>query len=175
MTGQRDVRRRGKALPGQRPVERLQALYDRLPAIACQGLCWHECSFVPASGLEQQRVIDRTGHRLDVIHEDGPCRFLTADRKCGIYNLRPAICRLYGLVPDMQCPHGCEPERWMTAKEGAEWLDEVTRLSVECGFGDVNFEDAAPYLKKAGFQPILISKPGEPNRLVFIRMREPDL
>jgi hypothetical protein len=43
----------------------------------------------------------------DRIYEtaDGYCPFLTADKKCAIYNDRPDICKRYGIDPTLPCPH----------------------------------------------------------------------
>ena len=34
------------------------------------------------------------------------CPYLDTNKRCTIYEVRPAICRLYGVVQAMQCPHG---------------------------------------------------------------------
>lgn len=35
---------------------------------------------------------------------------LTADRRCGVYEVRPLICRLWGIIESLPCPYGCVPE-----------------------------------------------------------------
>ena len=42
--------------------------------------------------------------------------------------VRPLICRLYGLVKRMACPWGCQPDRWMTDVEAYELLRKVGEL-----------------------------------------------
>lgn len=59
---------------------------------------------------------DRAGKKLDV-NPDGSCTFLNGTR-CSLYSIRPVICRLWGVVESMPCPHGCKPERVLTDEEG---------------------------------------------------------
>ena len=37
------------------------------------------------------------------VTEDGFCVFLTAEKRCSIYEERPDVCRLYGEIPALQC------------------------------------------------------------------------
>lgn len=34
------------------------------------------------------------------------------DGRCSVYVVRPLLCRLWGMVDKMRCPHGCVPSRW---------------------------------------------------------------
>ena len=54
------------------------------------------------------------------------CPFVTAGG-CGIYEVRPMICRLFGAVdaPMMECPHGCGPARKLTEQQSRAKLAEV--------------------------------------------------
>lgn len=45
------------------------------------------------------------------------CPLLNPDGKCSVYEDRPAICRIWGAVEKMKCPHGCRPKKWMTRDE----------------------------------------------------------
>lgn len=61
----------------------------------------------------------------------GYCELLDPDTHlCSIYNIRPAICRLWGAVdsPLMRCPLGCKPSRWLSNKESDEILSELRDL-----------------------------------------------
>jgi len=55
------------------------------------------------------------------------CSFLQIGG-CGIYDIRPKICQLFGAVdhPMMQCPHGCGPKRLMTERQSRAYLAEAT-------------------------------------------------
>lgn len=40
----------------------------------------------------------------------GMCVYLV-DGRCSVYQNRPLICRMYGAVESLPCPHGCKPDR----------------------------------------------------------------
>lgn len=50
------------------------------------------------------------------------CPLLTEDGRCSAYQVRPLVCRQWGVGEDMKCPWGCEPERYLTEEETAEML-----------------------------------------------------
>jgi Fe-S-cluster containining protein len=56
------------------------------------------------------------------------CSMLTAARRCGVYEIRPMICRLWGVVEVMKCPYGCVPERYLTSQEGARLILEAEEI-----------------------------------------------
>ena len=56
------------------------------------------------------------------------CTLLDVHGACSVYAYRPLICRLWGTVKRMQCPHGCEPERWLSDEEAHEMIQEVERI-----------------------------------------------
>lgn len=88
---------------------RLDALYDQLPSMSCKGLCHDSCGPIEMTVRERQRIRERTGE--DVTCGMGAtCSMLTPDRKCGVYDIRPMICRGWGLTRTMRCPYGCEPD-----------------------------------------------------------------
>lgn len=59
---------------------------------------------------------------------DFRCDALTPFNRCGAYERRPAICRLYGATEGMECPRGCLPEGgYLTADEGGDILREALR------------------------------------------------
>ena len=60
------------------------------------------------------------------------CPYLTWDNKCSVHPSRPMICRLYGLVKDeLQCRHGCVPERWISPADGKRLLTQALELGKE--------------------------------------------
>lgn len=119
---------------------RLDAVYARLPAIACQGRCAIACGPIPLSDLEARRlqlathVKPRTVIRVVA---DGPpstaiererCIYLKDEARCSVYSIRPLICRAWGLVRMMSCPHGCVPATWVNDVEFARLAQEVGSL-----------------------------------------------
>lgn len=92
----------------------LQQARAALPTIACKGLCQASCGPVAWSeaeasawsnnGVQEPRTVEHP--RL------GPmtCSHLTQAGRCAIYEDRPLVCRLFGVVREMRCPHGCRPQ-----------------------------------------------------------------
>jgi hypothetical protein len=125
-------------------IKALDVLYATLPRLDCQKKCSECCGPVAMTRLEAKRINqvaeirtfplpatheDRNFgmYRCVVVQEDLTCPLLK-DGLCSVYAIRPAICRLWGLVPKMKCPHGCEPERWITKEEEFAFIEAVTKL-----------------------------------------------
>ena len=121
-------------------------IYAGLPAIACQQKCAFFCGPIAVSWLEAKRLNGRqrikthpimtrieTGQSFGVgrrIETDDcfKCPLLGEDGRCRAYDIRPGICRLWGLTEKMKCPHGCVPERWVTQQEAFEFLAAIFRV-----------------------------------------------
>lgn len=92
----------------------LAAFYDQLPPLDCKGLCGLTCGPIGISDFEAQHL-QNDGIGLPTV-VDHPtcgkltCSHLTAASRCGIYERRPMICRLFGVVEGMKCPHGRKPK-----------------------------------------------------------------
>lgn len=82
-------------------------LYARIPAMDCKGLCQDSCGYVPMSEFEWKRLVARHG-KIPVPRGENECPFLM-EGKCEHHDLRPVVCRLWGQVEEMACPHGCAP------------------------------------------------------------------
>lgn len=118
-------------------LREVDATYAGLPRVACQGKCQECCC--PVGNLmnefERDRIIARTGktpNGFDVRRVEGSanvidmdnlknqrCNLLNADGTCSVYDIRPMVCRLYGSVPGMSCPHDCHCDTPLTDDEGA--------------------------------------------------------
>lgn len=91
------------------PPAALQAIYDEIPQIACQRRCQECCSLIIMSRSEWQRIKAETGEPFPPANmERLECGWLTRDGLCRHHDLRPGICRLWGVVETMRCPFGCE-------------------------------------------------------------------
>lgn len=104
----------------------LHAIYSRIPQMeGCDGSCAVACVSVPAGPGEAEQLA-QAGARLTgppmgelgIWPADGQltaapghrCPVLDrATNRCTAYEARPAICRLYGAVPEMPCVRGCRP------------------------------------------------------------------
>lgn len=101
----------------RRQDEKLQAIYDRIPAMKnCRGLCADSCGPIECSVREAQKMERESGRKLEA--PCGTCSMLTPLGRCSVYELRPVICRIFGTTRALRCQHGCEPEFWLDDTEG---------------------------------------------------------
>jgi Fe-S-cluster containining protein len=118
-----------KSAPGdKRKRVLLIELYAELPALNCKRLCAESCGPVAMGRVEWQSVCRALGEErrggLDLV-----CPILE-DGLCAAHEVRPMLCRLWGLVETMKCPWGCVPERYLTAEEGYEFLGRASEISL---------------------------------------------
>lgn len=129
------------------PEEELDSLYAQIPPMECKGLCGEAyCGPIGMGETERLRILDRIGHPpfskiFPILNQPGELAFLAFsehlsqmggvaclqcpmldDGKCRVYDIRPMICRLWGAVDDLQCPHGCRPETLLKRTEGKKLL-----------------------------------------------------
>lgn len=72
---------------------RLDALYKQVPSIECRGVCDDSCGPIDGSLREVQRIEAASGKTLSC-GQGAACSMLTDERRCGVYEVRPMICRL---------------------------------------------------------------------------------
>jgi Fe-S-cluster containining protein len=113
---------------GDRTVDAaLDEMYDRVPVIDCIGVCRHTCTVIEMSQREHQRIAERgvqlaqPAHRVDFA-EPTPCPALGAFGQCTVHDIRPMVCRIWGVVEDLSCPHGCTPAEYLTHAEAMELM-----------------------------------------------------
>ncbi|AEM88919.1 YkgJ family cysteine cluster protein [Streptomyces violaceusniger] len=92
----------------------LDAVYDQIPDVGCKGLCKASCGPIEMSYRERSRIRERTGITVESAAQslkknNLTCSALTDEGRCGAYEYRPAICRLWGASEDMPCRWGCRP------------------------------------------------------------------
>ena len=100
----------------------------RLPALNCKRLCQEYCGPIAMGRMEHKRIVARLGHQP--VHSCVSCPMLAQDGACGIHDIRPLVCRLWGLVEAMPCPHGCRPERWVTEEESRRLIAISTKAGI---------------------------------------------
>ena len=115
-------------------TRRLDEIYATLPQVRCKGLCQEACGPVLMSKAEWQRVLARLGYWPHAKPhpkklKDLACPMLhKGSGKCRVYDVRPMVCRLWGVVETMRCPHGCVPDKMLTKEEGYQFLGEAGRI-----------------------------------------------
>lgn len=112
----------------------LQELYDQVPEVECKGLCHTSCGPIRLSNRERTRIKEASGITVpDADPQDFPlgeipdCPALTADKRCGAYEVRPMLCRLWGAVESMPCEYGCRPkdgQRLLADEDGYRLIAE---------------------------------------------------
>lgn len=102
-----------------------ERLYKRIPSFQCKPGCTDCCGPVPFSRFEWKRVKDKRKGDIKTL----TCPYAIGGR-CEIYAKRPLICRLFGTVNDerLLCPHGCGPEKKLTAKEADEIMQDYFKI-----------------------------------------------
>ena len=123
-------------------LAKIDALLRRLPTFQCKEGCTDCCGPVELSRLEYMRCIRASGRTAEEIRQQMQdnlkqgiyiCPLLNAEtRRCTVYDVRPAICRLFGAVKgELLCPHGYAPES--SALLSNEQAREVLRRVEELG------------------------------------------
>jgi uncharacterized protein len=135
---------------------RLRELYAQIPRFECIPGCTDCCGPVPASREERRahrEFMDlETAHDiLDVLSQGGAsaqelakapkltawgqagadcltCPYALKGLGCAIYNDRPFLCRLFGTVPSMACPHGRGPEKMLALAEERRLMHSYLEL-----------------------------------------------
>lgn len=120
----------------------LEEIWRRVPDVHCRGKCQECCGPIGLSHAEFARVKERVGDKLEALSAmsfgdlgigitgRGPrlgCPLLVNGR-CSIYEIRPLICRIWGAIKAMRCPHGCRPKRWLKPDEAHALLSAAEQL-----------------------------------------------
>lgn len=103
----------------------LERIYRAVPAVNCKGLCTEACGPILMSPTERRRIedqgVDIPTPATYIANGDTECAALVNGR-CIVYGNRPLICRLWGAVESMPCPHGCEVTPGLLMDAGAQTL-----------------------------------------------------
>ena len=111
---------------------RLFRIYSRIPKLRCKENCGKCCGVHHWFYAEWLVITDwlKKHGRTELFAKSifDPCPYLDERRRCTIYEVRPTICRLYGVVETLRCPY-VKPERYLTEEEARQILNEVVELS----------------------------------------------
>lgn len=118
----------------------LREIYASIPSAECKGLCADQCTTVPAFPFELEQLEQAVGRKLPTMptgstvgglllgSEVGkPCPLLVLER-CSAYAHRPLICRAFGSVEGLRCPHGCGPVELVSRDEQYALFERVAKL-----------------------------------------------
>ena len=108
-------------------TKKVQAAWDMVPVVECKKKCQDNCTQIRCSISELNLIkkfcklndlkyvnVNEVNNQVmkDTIKNpsappDLLCKYLK-DGTCMIYEVRPTICRLFGAVDDLICPHDCK-------------------------------------------------------------------
>jgi Fe-S-cluster containining protein len=108
--------------------QRLDKVYETLPGIKCLGHCQQSCGPIAMTPAEWRRITEASGSEPGIT-KDLTCSLLTKDGKCSVYEVRPAICRLWAVEESMLCPWGCIPDRVLTYEQGHQFLTKINKVA----------------------------------------------
>lgn len=113
-------------------------IYAAVPRIACKGKCQGSCGPIAVSARERAYFEGQTGKAFPdalkilnaAVREGSPleCPYLNLIGQCDVYQNRPLICRLWGVIGDveaMRCPYGCVADRLLTDAEAQNLLEQA--------------------------------------------------
>jgi len=100
-------------------------------------MCVDACSTIPVFTIELEQLEAVTGRKLPTMSggevmllgsEIGkPCPLLVMGR-CSVYDHRPLICRTFGSVEGLRCPHGCLPDALVTDEDQFRNFERIAEL-----------------------------------------------
>lgn len=96
---------------------RLEAIYKQIPSSTCPPRCGKCCGVLFPSLAEIRNVKDWCFvHHIaykEFTLELGDCRpYLSTEKHCLIYPVRPFLCRILGVIEPLPCPlNRCTPSR----------------------------------------------------------------
>ena len=59
--------------------------------------------------MDRRALADLFADQLPQLHCAGHCT--------RIFELDPIVCRLWGRLKRLECPYGCQPDRWLSGAE----------------------------------------------------------
>lgn len=115
---------------------KLDKIYDTIPSLECKGFCHDSCTVIPTSKIETTRAIERLGYDPFNIEFNKPVTKVSDIPRCGalknnrctMYDIRPAICRVYGVAQGLDCGFGCKPKQIMSRDKAHEIFRKIEEL-----------------------------------------------
>ncbi len=122
-------------------LARIDAILSTIPSFKCKEGCADCCGPVQLSRLEYYRCVKASGRTADDVRQHMEknikrkiyqCPLLNQKtNQCSVYEVRPAICRIFGATRELSCPHGYAPEAAQMLSE--ERARDILALVEELG------------------------------------------
>lgn len=107
----------------------LERIYRSVPQVECKGLCHDTCGPIEVTSTERARIAARgvvippaDSALVNLLDNPGYTCPALVDKRCSVYEDRPLICRFWGAVQSLPCPHGCTVTPGLLMDAGARSL-----------------------------------------------------
>ncbi len=122
-------------------LARIDAILSAIPTFKCKEGCADCCGPVQLSRLEYHRCVKASGRTAEDVRRQMEknfnqktyqCPLLSQKtNRCSVYEVRPAICRVFGTAKSLPCPHGYAPDESQVLSD--EKAREILALVEELG------------------------------------------
>lgn len=119
----------------------MEKIFAGLPTMKCVDGCSDCCGPILATRMEWSRIYNRLGTTQEKLAKkveeklskgDLNCVLLDEQGRCSVYDIRPAICRLFGVshAPRLVCPHIGQHPSGLSDADTNNVLNQIERLGV---------------------------------------------
>jgi Fe-S-cluster containining protein len=111
-----------------------EELYGQIPSMTCPSGCSDCCCIVRFSRYEVAQLSIAMIIRAIFTHfrqaTTQKCPHLTRDNRCGIYQVKPFVCRLFGTteIERLRCPKGVEPDKLLSAAKSEDLINQFLKI-----------------------------------------------
>jgi len=103
------------------PAKIIKYIRKRIPVFECILGCTDCCGPVPFSKWGWSQIRDKRDATSII------CPYVT-EVGCAIYSQRPILCRLFGTVFGMRCPHGRGPKNLLSSERERELMALYSKI-----------------------------------------------
>jgi len=100
----------------------LQSHYDKIPPVACKGLCQEACGALVLLKKEVDEIRKEFGKTISTDQNLSCTALCKVSGTCTVYSARPWVCRAYGAMEGLECPYGCNTAPLVSKKDGDKML-----------------------------------------------------
>lgn len=119
----------------------IRDVWAKIPRMGCTGACADYCTAIAMTAEELRLVRERipsfpAGDSMQEAMRESfgrgehyRCPALILGR-CGIYDVRPTVCRIFGNAESLPCPHGCQPPE-LSRQQASDLMDQARDVGGE--------------------------------------------
>ena len=101
-----------KIVPKAEVLKRIKIIYAQIPSFECKHcqMCSNPIFWIKPEEINIQEYLRKhnlsyiTLSEIEFLRNNMKCPYLQNNR-CSIYPVRPLVCRLQGLIPELPCPN----------------------------------------------------------------------